>query len=515
MREGEAQRDARRPASQQVLPGQTAIVTASRHEAPVIRNGGGIDGFDTWSAARDRVYERAAAATITSRGRWSGMRISTRTARGNRTPTTAPCGFPTVAAGLGAVSRRLLDVASRLGLHVGRSRRRGATRRSTTVAGRTSAGAGAGVPARYVARPLWAPALVAWYGGADWAVAGDGARLRLGAARLARAVRPVVAPLLGPLLGALQPALCGQRRRASRRAADALCELARAGRPYRGARCHARWQARPSRPIAIAVPLAMLRRRCARPPAVKPATPVRPAVRSRPVRCRHRRRRSTSLAHRLRPLQRRSRGALAPAAPMADGAGGLPATPSVRGAGTGGGARGRCAGSRAATHRRRRITSLQRLVVCTDGTAALPSGRSARRRCLRGRRRCRSHPRRQRPSRPRRCCRRLSQRRRCRMSSHQPALRRREPPSSLPTPVPPPSGGRRRRRLRRRQRPPQPVAPAGAPRGVPARAAPPQSGTERPAELGVERRTRDGAAAQGRAGADANPRRCRVRGSST
>ena len=51
-------------------------------------------------------------------------------------------------AGLGAVSRRLLDRSRRLGPDVGRSARRGAMRRSTTAAGRTSAAAGAGARAR-------------------------------------------------------------------------------------------------------------------------------------------------------------------------------------------------------------------------------------------------------------------------------------------------------------------------------------------------------------------------------
>ena len=69
---------------------------------------------------------------------------------------------------LGAVSRRLLDRRCPAGARRGSTTRRGATRRSTTVAGRTSAAAGAGVPGRYVARPVWAPALVAWYGGSGW-----------------------------------------------------------------------------------------------------------------------------------------------------------------------------------------------------------------------------------------------------------------------------------------------------------------------------------------------------------
>ena len=102
--------------------------------------------------------------------------------------------------GLGALSLRPLDVALRVGLHVGRQRAWGYAPfhygRWAYIGGRWG-----WCPGMYVARPLWAPALVAWYGGSGWAMRRrTAARLRLGAARLARAVRPVVGSVHDPLL---------------------------------------------------------------------------------------------------------------------------------------------------------------------------------------------------------------------------------------------------------------------------------------------------------------------------
>ena len=53
--------------AQQALPGQIVTVTGMEPLAADIRNGSGVDGFDAWSANRDRRYERARATPYVSR----------------------------------------------------------------------------------------------------------------------------------------------------------------------------------------------------------------------------------------------------------------------------------------------------------------------------------------------------------------------------------------------------------------------------------------------------------------
>src|SRR5256885_1134718 len=43
--------------AQQVLPGQTATIAGPTGGVAEVRDGAGLDGLDTWSADRDRVYE--------------------------------------------------------------------------------------------------------------------------------------------------------------------------------------------------------------------------------------------------------------------------------------------------------------------------------------------------------------------------------------------------------------------------------------------------------------------------
>ncbi|MCL4762109.1 MAG: hypothetical protein KJ018_10115, partial [Burkholderiales bacterium] len=52
---------------QQVLPGQTALLEGEEPAFAGVRNGFYLDGFDTWSADRDRYYERARSANYVSR----------------------------------------------------------------------------------------------------------------------------------------------------------------------------------------------------------------------------------------------------------------------------------------------------------------------------------------------------------------------------------------------------------------------------------------------------------------
>src|SRR5207244_1889420 len=53
--------------AQQALPGQTVTITGQDPVVADIRNGISQDGFDTWSANRDRYYERGAPAPYVSR----------------------------------------------------------------------------------------------------------------------------------------------------------------------------------------------------------------------------------------------------------------------------------------------------------------------------------------------------------------------------------------------------------------------------------------------------------------
>mgnify|MGYP003693905113 CR=1 FL=1 len=142
--------------------------------------------------------------------RWSARRSRPSTDRGRPTPEYGPVWFPNDRrAGLGALPRRLLGRGRRHGGRRGWTARHGATRRSTTVAGRSSAAAGDGVPAGYIARPVWAPALVAWYGGPGWGLRRSRRRPLYGWVPLGwrEAVLPRLAPMLVQLLGAVQPAL--------------------------------------------------------------------------------------------------------------------------------------------------------------------------------------------------------------------------------------------------------------------------------------------------------------------
>ncbi len=142
-------------------------------------------------------------------------------------------------AGLGAVSATATGRTSGLGPDVGRSSRPGAMRRSTTVAGPTSAVVGGGAPARTQGvrsgRRRSSPGTAARAGAAPSGMARRStAGCRSG---WRRGVSPLVAPVLVQLLGALQPALCGERHGAPERAAR---------RAMRISPCRA--QCRPSRP---------------------------------------------------------------------------------------------------------------------------------------------------------------------------------------------------------------------------------------------------------------------------
>jgi len=326
VREGEAQLTT--PSGIQiVLPGQAASLTGVADEPPAVGTGAGIDGFDTWSAARDRVYEAPRQNDYVSRqmigqadldayGAWQSFPDYGAVWFPTVEPEWAPYrfGYWTWLSGWGYtwVDQAPWGYAP---FHYGRW---------AHIAGRWG-----WCPGAFDARPLWAPALVAWYGG------GTG--------------MPGHGPVYGWVpLGWREPFIPWWNRCTDR------C-FARYNRPYavnvaerRDAppTHYANWRVQggltavPGTALMAGAPVAANRIAVrgdvaiplARPPAYKPETPVRPAVRSAgalppPA--------STLDVARVSvaPAGATSRGALAPVAPpVAYRAGAQPVTPVPRSA---------------------------------------------------------------------------------------------------------------------------------------------------------------------------------------
>ncbi|MFO1281294.1 MAG: DUF6600 domain-containing protein [Burkholderiales bacterium] len=152
---------------QQVLPGQTAVATGLDYPQVSVRHGVATDGFDTWSANRDRRYERSRSATYVSRqmigyadldeyGRWE----SDTTYGAVWYPTLVDTGWAPYRTGRWTWVRGFgwtwVDEApwGYAPFHYGRW---------VVVGGRWG-----WCPGGYVARPYWAPAMVGWLGGAGW-----------------------------------------------------------------------------------------------------------------------------------------------------------------------------------------------------------------------------------------------------------------------------------------------------------------------------------------------------------
>ena len=165
VREGEATIAA--PAVvQQVLPGQTATLLAGESQAD-IGDGAGIDGFDAWSADRDRYYDRRGQDAYVSRQMVGQVDLDDY-GSWRSDPDYGPVWFPTAVAADWAPYRygtwtslpgwgyTWVDAApwGYAPFHYGRW---------AFIAGRWG-----WCPGTYVARPIWAPAMVAWYGGGAW-----------------------------------------------------------------------------------------------------------------------------------------------------------------------------------------------------------------------------------------------------------------------------------------------------------------------------------------------------------
>lgn len=158
--------------AERVLPGQVATLTGTREVSFEIRNGGGLDGFDTWSAERDRVYEEPRDNAYVSR-QMVGQYDLGNYGAWQTYPEYGSVWFPTVDPEwapyrfghwmwLPGFGYTWVDSApwGYAPFHYGRW---------AYISGRWG-----WCPGTFVLRPVWAPALVAWYGGGPWSVGAAG-----------------------------------------------------------------------------------------------------------------------------------------------------------------------------------------------------------------------------------------------------------------------------------------------------------------------------------------------------
>lgn len=154
---------------QQAFSGQSVSVTGMGASYADVRSGPGVDGFDTWSANRDRHYERPRSAAYVSR-QMVGYADLDSYGSWETSATYGPVWYPTAVVADWAPYRfghwtwisgfgyAWVDDApwgyapSHYGRWVYVGNRWGWS------------------PGHYVARPVWAPALVGWYGGTGWSV---------------------------------------------------------------------------------------------------------------------------------------------------------------------------------------------------------------------------------------------------------------------------------------------------------------------------------------------------------
>ena len=158
--------------AQQVLPGQMVSVSGIEPLAADFRNGSGADGFDTWSTDRDRLYERARAAPYVSRQMVEFADLD-RYGSWEESPVYGPVWYPTVASDWAPYEDGYWTNVGDWGLTWVDSAPWGY---APTHYGRwvRNRGRWGWCPGVYTARPHWAPALVAWYGGAGWGITANG-----------------------------------------------------------------------------------------------------------------------------------------------------------------------------------------------------------------------------------------------------------------------------------------------------------------------------------------------------
>ncbi len=154
-------------ATQQVLPGQSAIVEGAEARFAEVRNGLGYDGFDTWSANRDRRYARSRTASYVSR-QMVGYADLDEYGTWSQAPEYGAVWYPSDVGpdwapyrngywvDVGTWGPTWVDYApwGYAPFHYGRW---------AYIGGRWG-----WCPGAYVARPYWAPAMVGWAGGPGW-----------------------------------------------------------------------------------------------------------------------------------------------------------------------------------------------------------------------------------------------------------------------------------------------------------------------------------------------------------
>jgi hypothetical protein len=154
---------------QPVFPGQRAMVSGTDTTSVDIRGSSPFDGFDSWVAQRDRLYEQNRDTAYVSR-EMVGYADLDQYGNWQNQPDMGPVWYPnTVAPGWTPYSDGFWTNTPGFGLtwvdaapwgyapfHYGRW---------AFVGSRWG-----WIPGTYVARPVWAPALVAWTGGNGWSV---------------------------------------------------------------------------------------------------------------------------------------------------------------------------------------------------------------------------------------------------------------------------------------------------------------------------------------------------------
>ena len=154
---------------QQVLPGQTAVAEGLDATRVDVHNGLATDGFDTWVAERDRRYERNRSSPYVSRQMIGSVDLDDHGSWENNAtygavwyPTQVDAGWAPYRSGtwtwVSPWGWTWVDTApwGFAPFHYGRW---------VFVSGRWG-----WCPGRFVARPVWAPAMVGWVGGANWGV---------------------------------------------------------------------------------------------------------------------------------------------------------------------------------------------------------------------------------------------------------------------------------------------------------------------------------------------------------